>query len=100
MQAYNIAQDLITAAEARAARQARKWRLKHEARANENMAIGLLKEKLVRLVVEEDDGAKEAMFRRLIADMERHVVPVRKLKGSPRKWRHFNKYKCNQKPSF
>ena len=31
--------------------------------------------------------------------MERHVVPVRKLKGSPRKWRHF-KYKCNQKPSF
>jgi len=100
MQVYNIAQDLITAAEACAVRQARKWRLKHEVRVNENIAIGLLKEKLVRLVVEEDDGAKEAMFRRLIADMERRVVPVCKLKGSPRKWRHFNKYKCNQKPSF
>ena len=100
MQVYNIAQDLITAAEARAARQARKKRLKHEVRVNENIAIGLLKEKFVRLVLEEDDVAKGEMFGRLIADMERHVVPVRKLKGSPRKWRHFNKYKCNQKPSF
>jgi len=25
---------------------------------------------------------------------------VRELKSSPRKWRYFNKYKCNQKPSF
>ena len=100
MQVYNIAQDLITAAEARAARQARKKRLKHEARVNENIAIGLLKEKFVRLVVEAEGVAKEAMFMRLIADMERRVVPARKLKGSPRKWRHFNKYKCNQKPSF
>ena len=38
--------------------QARKKRLKHEARVNGNMAIGLLKERFVRLVAEEDDVAK------------------------------------------
>ena len=100
MQVYNIVQDLITAAEKRAAGLARKKRFKYEMRINENIAIGLFKERFVRLVLEDDDPVKDAMFKRLIAGMQRHIVPVRELKGSPRKWRYFNKYKCNQKPSF
>jgi len=96
----NVAQDPITAAEARAARQARKKRLKREARANESMATGLLKERFARLVAEEAGGAKEATFRRLVADMERRVAPARKLKGSPRRRRRFSKYKRSQKPAF
>jgi hypothetical protein len=50
--------------------------------------------------MEGDDRLKDGIFRRLIADMEKNIVPVRKLKSSPRKWKYFNKYKCNQKPSF
>ena len=100
MLVFNITQDLITAAERRVAKKAKKKRLKYEMRINENIAIGLLKEKFIRLMVEEEDSLKEAMFRCLIADMERYIVPVRELKSSPRKRKYYNKYKCNQKPSF
>jgi len=85
-------QYLITAAEKRAAGLARKKRFKYGMRINENIAIGLFKGRFVRLVLEEDDRVKEAMFKQLIADMERYIVPVRELKSSPRKWRYFSKY--------
>jgi len=97
---FNMVQDLITAAECRAVKRAKKKRLKYEMRINENIAIGLFKEQFIRLMTEEDDNRKDEMFRRLTADMERNIVPVRKLKSSPRKWKYFNKYKCNLKPSF
>ena len=97
---FNIVQDLITGAEYRAAKRAKKQRLKYEIRINENIAIGLFKERFIRLIMEEDDQRKDAMFRQLRADMEKHIVPVRRLKSSPRKEKNKNKYKCNQKPSF
>jgi len=97
---FNMVQDLITAAECRAAKEAKKKRLKYEMRINENIAIGLFKEKFIRLMIEENDSRKDGMFRQLTADMERNIVPVRKLKSAPRKWKYFNKYKCNLKPSF
>jgi hypothetical protein len=100
MLVLNIVQYLIGEAEKRAARNARKKKLRYAVRVNENIAIGLFKEQFVRLVIEEDEGRKGALFKQLISDMERHVVPVRKLKSSPRKWKYSNKYKCNQKPSF
>jgi len=96
----NIVQDLINGAEYHAVKKAKKKRLKYEVRVNENIAIGLFKEKLIRLAVEEDDRQKAEMYRQLIADMEKNIVPVRKLKSAPRKWKYFNKYKCNLKPSF
>jgi hypothetical protein len=69
-------------------------------RINENIAVGLFKEQFIRLILEEDNTQKDELFRGLVADMERNIVPVRKLKSSNRKWNYFNKYKCNQKPSF
>jgi hypothetical protein len=54
----------------------------------------------VRLMLEDDDEKKDQMFSRLKEDIVQNIVPVRKLKGSVRKWNHFNKYKCNLKPSF
>jgi hypothetical protein len=97
---FNMVQDLITAAESRVTKGAKKKRLKYEMRINENIAIGLFKEQFIRLMIEEDGSRKDEMFRRLTKEMERNIVPVRKLKGAPRKWKYFNKYKCNIKPSF
>ena len=97
---FNIVQDMITVAECRSAKRAKKKRLKYEMRINENIAIGLFKEQFIRLILEEEDSRKDDMFRRLMADMERNIVPVRKLKSTPRRWKYFNKYKCNLKPSF
>jgi len=100
MLVFNIVQDLILSAERRAAKNAKKKRLKYEIRINENIAIGLFKEQFIKLIMEENDNIKDAMFKRLLSDMERYIVPVRNMKSSPRKRRYFNKYKCNQKPSF
>jgi hypothetical protein len=97
---YNIVQDLITAAECRAVKKAKKKRYKYKIRINENIAIGLFKEQLIRLILEENDHRKDDMFQHLIADMEQNIVPIRNLKSAPRRWKYYNKYKCNQKPSF
>jgi len=100
MMVFNIVQDLITVAELRAVKKSKKKRHKYAIRINENIAIGLFKEKFINLIMEDDDCIKDKMFKQLITDMEQFILPVRKLKSSPRKWKYFSKYKCNQKPSF
>jgi hypothetical protein len=97
---YNMVQDLITVADRRIAKSAKKKGYKYTMRANENIAIGLFKEQLIRIMLEEDGRQKDVMLRQLVSDMEKNIVPVRKLKSAPRRWKHLNKYKCNQKPSF
>ena len=97
---FNIIQDLIIRAEYEAARKPRKKPLRYGIRVNQNIAIGLFKEQFIRLMVEEDGDRKGAMFTCLIAEMQRHIVPVRELKTTERRWSKSNKYKCNQKPSF
>jgi IS4 transposase len=97
---FNMTQDLIAIAERKAATKAKKKRLRYEVRINENIAIGLFKEQFIRLMLEEDNARKDKLFRGLMSDMENNIVPVRKLKSANRKWNYFNKYKCNQKPSF
>jgi hypothetical protein len=97
---HNMVQDLITEAERKVVEKARKKGYRYEMRINENIAIGLFKEQFIRLMLEEDDERKNERFIRLKADMERNIVPVRALKSRGRKWNYFNKYKCNQKPSF
>jgi hypothetical protein len=93
---YNMTQDVLGEAE----EQARERGYRHEVKINENIAIGLWKEQFIRLMLEDDDEKQEQLLRRLQADMARNIVPVRQLKGRGRKWNYFNKYKCNQKPSF
>jgi hypothetical protein len=97
---FNIIQDLITKAEYELSEKCRDKSYKYEMRINENIAIGLFKEKFIYLMLEEDIDKKEKMFNELINDIEKNIVPIRKLKSSPRKWNPSNKYKCNQKPSF
>ena len=97
---FNIIQDLIIRAELQAKKKPRKKPLRHEIRINQNIAIGLFKEQFIKLMLEEDENCKSAMFRSLIAEMERNIVPVRKQKSAPRRWNKSNKYKCNQKPAF
>jgi hypothetical protein len=97
---YNMVQDLITVADRRIAKQEKKKGYTYKMRANENIAIGLFKEQIIRIMPEEDKRLKDVLLQRLVTDMERNIVPVRKLKSAPRRWHYFNKYKCNQKPSF
>ena len=97
---FNMVQDLITGAEMRRRRQAKKKRYRYETRINENIAIGLYKEQFIRLILEQDNERKNEMFIRLKEEMMKHLVPVRASPSSPRRWQYFNKYKCNLKPCF
>jgi len=97
---FNIIQDIATAAEKRAQKKAKSRKYLYDVRINENMAIGLFKEQFIRLMMEEEDFKQKEMSKKLMADIERYIVPVRALKSSPRVPRKSNKYKCNQKPTF
>jgi hypothetical protein len=97
---FNMIQDLITVAEQRAQKKAKSKKYLYDVHINENMAIGLFKEQFIRLMMEEEDDKRKEMSFKLIADIERYIVPIRTLKNTPRKPRKSNKYKCNQKPTF
>jgi hypothetical protein len=97
---YNMVQDVISGAELRAKSKTHKKRSRYTTRINENIAIGLYKERFIRLMMEEDRARKNELFIRLKEDMLKNIVPIRSLPSSPRRWKYFNKYKCNLKPSF
>jgi hypothetical protein len=80
---HNMVQDAASGAEARAGRKRRKKRSWYKTRINENIAVGLYKKRFIRL--------KE--------DMMKNIAPIRTLPGNHRKWKCFNKYKCNLQPS-
>ena len=97
---FNMIQDLVTAAEERAQKKAKSKKCLYDVRINENMAIGLFKEKFICLIMEEEEGKQKEMGLKLIADIEQYIVPIRTLKSAPRRPRKSNKYKCNLKPTF
>ena len=97
---FNIVKDLIIEAEYQAKKIAEEKNLKHEVRINENIAIGLFKETMIRLMLEEDERLRGRIFTELIEEMKKEIVPIRKSVSQPRRWKHLNKYKCNQKPAF
>lgn len=47
-----------------------------EYKINHNILVGKLKNRLVEILLEDDNARKDAMFQRLIAELERHIVPV------------------------
>jgi hypothetical protein len=95
-----MVQDAITGAESRARRKKRERRSRRQTRINENRAIGLYKERFIRLLLEEDRVRRNELFVQLKEDMMKNIAPIRASPGSPRRWKYFNKCKCNLKPSF
>jgi len=64
------------------------------------MAIGLFKEKMIKLLVESDDSIRDIMFNKLQTDMESYILPVRHLPSHERKYNVANRYMDNIKPAF
>ena len=48
---------------------------------NRTVAIGVLKEELMRLVTAPDDGARDAMMADIVAELGRCLVPVRRARA-------------------
>jgi len=98
--AYNMIQDMRHAADEGVREKAAAKDYKNPVRTNENMAIGLFKEGLIQIMLEQNPGQRKAMLLRLQESMESYILPVRECRGSPRQHNTSNKYKNNQKSSF
>lgn len=95
---YNMMEDVRHSAEEQIKKNEKKY--KYPRRINQNMAIGIFKEKLIWLLLEDDNKIREKMFEELQAEISKYTLPIRKSKSRSRKFNTTNKYACNQKPSF
>ena len=98
--AYNMVQDIRRCADTSTGEAGRQKGLKHPVKTNENIAIGLFKERMVKIILEGDHYRQALMLSQLQKDMEKHVVPEREVPGRERKKNKANKYCINQKYSF
>ncbi len=73
----NVAFDLANEAEREAAVDIAARGYKHAMAVNRTVAIGVLKDELMRLVTASDDGAREAMMADIVAELGRCLVPIR-----------------------
>ena len=64
-----------------------------EYKINHNILVGKLKNRLVEILLEEDNEKKDAMYHRLITELKCNIVPVIKGRSFPRKKQNkANKY--------
>lgn len=55
-----------------------------EYKINHNLLVGKMKNRFVEILLEEDDQKKEQMYRRLLEELKRNIVPVVKGRSFPR----------------
>lgn len=65
---------------------------KHEMTINENMAIGLFKNEMIKIMIEEDENKRLNLYDNLINKMSKYKIPIRK--GRKHKV-HFSPYNKN-----
>ncbi len=69
-----------------------KRKYKHEMTVNENMAIGLFKNEMIKIMLEEDENKRLKRYDKLIEKMAKYKIPIRK----NRKYKvHFSPYNKN-----
>lgn len=97
---YNMVQDIRNSADEEAAATGKKKGTKYLMHTNENMAIGLFKECMLKILLEPEEKKRIKKLNELQEEMERYVLPIRELPSKERRKNISNKYKTNQKSSF
>ncbi len=97
---YNMVQDIRNSADKKVAESGRENGKKYLMHMNENMAIGLFKEAMLKIILESEEKKRVKKLEELQEEMERHVLPIRELSGKERRKNISNKNKNNQKNSF
>lgn len=97
---YNMIQDIRKEANDKVSVKGRKKNCRYPMHTNENIAIGLFKEQMIKLILEKHAERRGELLFELQAELEEHILPQRKLPGKERKKNISNKYKNNQKSSF
>jgi hypothetical protein len=96
----NMAACCIRAADRKAKKDREGGGNRYEYQVNVNHAIGVFKDRLIRVVIEEDRIMRRYLMEELVREMERRVVPIRpnrevKRKDSHRKVRFHHNHKSN-----
>lgn len=97
---YNMLQDIRKEADEEVSVKGREKDSKYPMHTNENIAIGLFKEQMIKLILEKNAVRGEQLLFKLQAEMEEYILPQRNLPGRERKKNLSNKYKNNQKIVF
>lgn len=97
---YNMVQDIRNSADEAAVVTGRENGSKYPVHTNENIAIGLFKEAMLKIFLEPEAKKRLKKLEELQEEMERYVLPIRELPGKERRKNISNKYKNNQKNSF
>jgi hypothetical protein len=66
---------------------------RYEYRANVNHAVGVLKDRLIGILITDDSLARKYLYRELVSEIRRRIVPIRPNREVPRK-------ECPKKPHF
>ena len=99
----NVAFDLANEAEREAAGDISARGYKHAMAVNRTVAIGVLKDELIRIVTAEDDGMRDAMMADIVAELGRCLVPVRPARAYSRDGldrNYANRYSNTPKRAF
>ena len=96
---YNQLQDMINESNERLKLKKKKTKLEYK--INENKAIGLFKDKFIRIILIKDKEISSKEYDRLMDEMTNYVTALRPNRPSnPRNFNRANKYKTNMKPSY
>lgn len=97
---YNMIQDIRKSANEEVAETGKQNGSKYTMHTNENVAIGLFKESMIKILLEPEPQKCIKKLGNLQSEMERYVLPIRELPSKERKKNLSNKYCNNQKHSF
>lgn len=97
---YNMMQDIRKNADEKASETGKQNGNKYTMHTNENVAIGLFKESIIKILLEVTLQKRIEKLGNLQLEMERYVLPIRELPSKERKKNLSNKYCNNQKHSF
>ena len=97
---YNMVQDIRNSADEEIAEAGREKGNKYPMHTNENTAIGLFKEAMLKILLEPEEKKRMKKLNGLQEEMERYILPIRELPSKERRKNISNKYKNNQKSSF
>ncbi|KJS23014.1 MAG: hypothetical protein VR72_03255 [Clostridiaceae bacterium BRH_c20a] len=100
MYLYNITTDMIRDAEKEHHRKNKHKKYKHPMRINKNIAIGIIKEDLIRMALEDDHQKRGQIFSEIIETIAKNIIPIRENRQYPRKKSPSTKYPTTKKRSF
>ncbi len=98
---YNQMQDMINESNERLKEKNKDKNTKLEYKVNENKAVGIFKDKFVKIILIGDDTISSQKYDELMEEMTNYVSAIRpKRPSNPRHFNRANKYKTNMKPSY